>query len=184
MSVMRSLALGLVIASIVFAFATYPTLPDVIPTRLDLGGTPIAHQPRTPVGWFALPAINLILTAVLLGISRALPSRPHLFNFPDKDRFLRLSPAYQAPVIAVMRSVLDVALVGVLLTLISVQALMWRTALGEDAGALKFAPFLGLLLTPVLLLLVLRVQNATEQAEAAQRAAEGERGAPERSRPG
>lgn len=170
MRVMRFLAFGLLIASIVFAAATYASLPEVIPTRLDLAGNPVSHTQRSPTSWFMLPALNVAMAVVFLGIGAALPRRPQLFNFPDKARLLALPPAYQAPVIEVMRMVLDVSLVGVLLTMFSVQLLMWRTATGHDPGALKFAPFAGLLITPILLLLVSKVQEATEQAEKRYRA--------------
>ncbi len=170
MRVMRFLALGLLLASVVFAAATYASLPEVVPTRLNLAGEPVEHARRSPMMWFMLPGLNVAMAAVFLGIGAALPRRPQLFNFPDKARLLALPPAYQAPVIDVMRMVLDVALVGVLLTMLSVQLLIWRIAMGHDAGALKLAPFAGLLLAPVLLLLVTRVQEATEQAEKRYRA--------------
>lgn len=175
MRVMRSVALGLLLASIVFAAATYPSLPDVIPTRLSLDGTPVDHARRSPARWFALPAINLLMTASFVGIARMLPSRPHWFNFPDKDRFLALPREYQAPVIDVMRLLLDVALAGVLVTMLAVQLLMWRTAIGEPTGALRLVPFAGVLLTPVLLVLVMKVQEATERAEQRYRAEQGRR---------
>jgi hypothetical protein len=94
-----------------------------------------------------------------------LPRRPHWFNFPDKERFLALPPAYQAPVIEKMRFMLDVAALGVVVTFLSVQLMMWRSATGQPLGALRLLPFAGVLLTPLLLLLVLRVQDATERQE-------------------
>jgi hypothetical protein len=164
MRVMRFLSLGLVIVSVTFAAATYGSVGDEVPTHFDLAGNPDASAERSPMSWFLLPGFSVAMFAMFSFIGAKLPDKPHWFNFPDKDRFLALPEEYRPPVIAEMRLMLEVALVGVLLTLVGVQVLQWRVATGHEAGALGLVPFVGVLLTPVLLLFLLRVSNATDAA--------------------
>ncbi len=171
----RFLGFGLLLAMIVFAAATYGALPDRIPTKLALDGTPLRMGDRSWLGWFGLPAIGVTLFVLMQGIAAALPKRPRWFNFPEQERFLRLPPAYQAPVIAMMRVILDVAALGTLLVLFVVQLTMWRVASGHPAGALAFVPHFAFLLGPVILILVSRVSQAVEREEKRWRAAEPDR---------
>lgn len=165
MRVLRFVSIGLVLAGLALAAGTYGTLPEQVPTKLDLSGTPVRYAARSVTTWFALPVMNLVLLAILALVSARLPDKPHWFNFPDKERFLALPRRYQAPVIEEMRLMLEVTALGVVLTLLAVQVLLWRTAMGERSGLLSLAPFIGVLLTPVLLTFVLRVQTATEREE-------------------
>ncbi len=171
----RFLAFGLLFAMVVFAAATYGSLPDRIPTKLALDGTPQRMGDRSALGWFGIPALGVAMFALLQGIAVALPRRPHWFNFPDKERFLRLPATYQAPVIAKMRVILDVAALGMLLILFVVQLTTWRVANGHPVGALAFVPLFAFLLTPVILILVSRVSEAVEREEKRWRAEEPER---------
>ncbi len=165
MRLIRFLTFGLLLAMIVFAAATYGALPDRIPTKLTLDGTPLRMGDRSWLAWFGLPALGAAMLALMVGLGAALPKRPHWFNFPEKERFLRLPPTYQAPVIAVMRLVLDVTALGTLLILFVVQLTMWRVANGHPAGALAFVPLAAFLLTPVVLILVSRASEAVERQE-------------------
>jgi multisubunit Na+/H+ antiporter MnhG subunit len=171
----RFLGFGLLLAMVVFAAATYGALPDRIPTKLALDGTPLRMGDRSWLGWYGLPALGAAIFALMQGIAAALPKRPHWFNFPDKERFLRLPPPYQAPVIAMMRVILDAAALGTLLSLLVVQLTMWRVANGHAAGALAFVPHFAFLLAPVILILVTRVSEAVEREEKRWRAAEPDR---------
>lgn len=175
MRLVRFLAVGLLLAMVVFAAATYGSLPDRIPTKLALDGTPLRTGDRSWLGWFGLPALGAAMFALMQGIAAALPKRPHWFNIPDKERFLRLPAPYQAPVIAMMRVILDVTALGTLLVLFVVQLTMWRVANGHPAGALAFVPHFAFLLAPVILILVSRVSAAVEREEKRWRAAESDR---------
>lgn len=176
MHIVRTLNLALVMISFVFAAATYGALPETIPTHIDLGGTPSNLTERSLLGWFALPLIDLASLALLMWLGAMLPSHPGWFNFPEKEKLLALPSEYRAPAIAAMRLTLDVTLLGMLMTLLVVQLLFWRTAMGHRPGLLAVAPFIGVLITPVVLILVSRVTDATER-EAKRWAANG--GTPE-----
>ena len=153
------------VALLGFAVATYPGLPGEIPVHLDASGDPTRFEVTTPMSWFALSGITLLTFGALQVVSMMLPKRPHLFNFPDKDRFLALPAEYRSPVIVEMQVVLEVCTILTLLTLWMVQLLMWRKAMGADAGLLEVAPFLGFLVAPVVLALMTRVSSATEREE-------------------
>ncbi|MDQ8161260.1 MAG: hypothetical protein P3C10_01615 [Gemmatimonadota bacterium] len=100
------------------------------------------------------------------GRTRLLPRNPSLFNFPDKARFLALPAEYQPPVVAVMRTTLDVTASGVAITMGLVQVLLWRAAFGTvPRGAQVVLLLLTLLLGPGILLSVTRVSAAVEAAE-------------------
>ncbi len=148
-----------------FAAATYAGLPDAVPVHLDAGGNADRFEAKSPLSWFTLSGIALLTFGLMEGIAAVLPRKPQLFNFPDKNRFLALPPEFQAPVIEEMRAVIQVSNIGVLLTLWVVQVLLWRVAMGTEAGALAWLPFLGFLVTPVVLALVSRVTDATEREE-------------------
>lgn len=73
----------------------YPTLPDPLPVNFDAAGVPNRWAPKSISNWFMLPAIALIVQALLLSVGwwgRALVVRmPGLVNVPNKALFVRLS---------------------------------------------------------------------------------------------
>lgn len=173
----RFIALGLAIASFAFAAATYGGLPERVPMRLTLDGEVTRSTARSPLAWFGLPAVALLTFALLQWVSSLLPRQPELFNFPDKERFLRLPREYHAPVVEEMRGVLDVTAALTLLVLVLVQLLLWRVAHGRAPGALAAGPWLGLAILPVLLLCLTRVNAAVDRQERRWREREGTPGA-------
>ena len=147
------------------AFGLYPTLPPRIPTHLDFGGAVTATRATSWGSWFGLPLVAVATSALLAGLSAYLPKKPSLFNFPDKERFLRLPPAAQAPVIVVMRATLDLTATGVALVMAMAHALLWYAARGPVpavAHAMLFV--LTLLLGPAILLATSRVSAAVDAA--------------------
>lgn len=162
---LRFVSWALMVAMLGFVVATYAGLPGEIPVDLDGGGDPTRVEATTPMAWFTLSGITLLTFGTLQVVSMLLPKRPHLFNFPDKDRFLALPAEYRAPVIVEMQIVLEVCTIGTLVTLWLVQLLMWRKAMGVDAGLLEVAPVFGFLIAPVVLAMLTRVSSATEREE-------------------
>ena len=151
---------------LLFAAGVYPTLPPRIPTHLDFNGVVTATSATSWWSWFALPMVSVATTGLVAGIAAYLPRNPSLFNFPDKARFLALPPEYQPPVVAVMRTTLDLTASGVAITMGLVQLLLWRAAFGAVSHS---APVLLLLLTlllgPGILLSVTRLSAAVDAAE-------------------
>lgn len=149
-----------------FAVGVYPTLPPRIPTHLDVSGVVTATSATSWGAWFALPMVSVATTGLLAAIAAYLPRNPSLFNFPDKARFLALPAEYQPPVVAVMRTTLDLTASGVAITMGLVQLLLWRAAFGTvPRSAQMLLLLLTLLLGPAILLSVTRVSAAVEAAE-------------------
>lgn len=82
--------------------------------------------------WMLLPLTALGIMVMNYRLAALLPRRPGLFNHPDKDTFLALPAATQAPVIARMRTLLY----GLSALLTAVFGLLqwtrYRTAHGAD----------------------------------------------------
>lgn len=138
MRVLRAISLALIVASVTFA---------VVTRELGLGG------------------LNLLLFGLFQWISWSLPRKPHLFNFPEKERFLALPAEYRAPVVAEMRLLMEVVTLTTVAMLLMIQWLMWYKSTGRSLGSLELLPHLAFLLTPLTLVFLLRVTAATERAE-------------------
>jgi len=144
----------------------YPTLPSRIPTHLDFGGVVTATSATSWGSWFGLPLVAVATSALLAGLSAYLPNKPSLFNFPDKERFLRLPPEAQQPVIVEMRGMLDLTAAGVGLVMALAHALLWYAAQGPvPALAHVLLMLLTVLLGPALLVYTSRVSAAVDAAE-------------------
>jgi hypothetical protein len=148
------------------AVGLYPTLPPRIPRHLDLGGTVTAMGATSWASWFGLPLVAVATSALLAGLSAALPRHPDWYNFPDKERFLRLPRAAQAPVVALMRSTLDLTATGVALVMALGHALLWYAARGPvPAAAHVMLLLLTVLLGPGILVSTSRLSAAVDAAE-------------------
>ena len=151
---------------VLFAAGVYPTLPPRVPTHLDFNGVVTATSATSWWSWFALTMVSAATTGLIVGIAAYLPQNPSLFNFPDKARFLALPAEYQPPVVAVMRTTLDITASGVAITMGLVQVLLWRAAFGTvPRSAQVVVLLLTLLLGPGILLSVTRLSAAVDAAE-------------------
>jgi uncharacterized membrane protein len=112
------------------SLAAYPGLPERIPVHFGGDGRPDAWAERSLRAWLALPAVGAATVALLLGIAAWMPRRPGMLNVPDKERFLALPPARQAPIVHLVQLALEwmaLFIVG-LFGLIQIGA--WRAAHG------------------------------------------------------
>ena len=112
----------------------YPTLPERIPMHFDLSGRPDRWEDRSFLSWFALPLIATAVAGFLELVSRYSVRHPHLWNVPDKRRFLELDPAGRAPITAQLQDF--VAMVGMMGTalVMLVQFSIYRFATGHGSG--------------------------------------------------
>lgn len=166
MPILRILPIGLFALMLAFAFGTYAGLPPEVPTHFDFSGAVTGVRAKSVQSWFGLPFITLGIHLLLLSVVYALPKRPQLFNFPDKDRFLRLPRSYQTPVIAVMQSTLDLTSLLVMVVMGLVQVMMWRAAHGATDRVLHVVMLIvPVVLGPTILLSVSRVSTAVDAAE-------------------
>lgn len=154
----RALPWIVLLGLLVFAAATYAGLPDDLPTKISGRGVITQTAPKSVVNWFALVGIAALTQGFLTWLTVLLPAKPELFNFPEKERFLKLPAEYQRPVIARMQFALDIIAAGTMLLMSYVQWLLWRTAMGQSQGGglvgiIVFTVCIG----PAALLLVSRV---------------------------
>ncbi|MBX3173696.1 MAG: hypothetical protein KF709_04755 [Gemmatimonadaceae bacterium] len=166
MPVARIVSWTLVLVLFAFALGTYGGLPEQIPTGIDASGNARGLRERSLLIWLLVPLMALLIQGMLEFIRASLPRRPHWFNFPDKDRFLRLPARFRPPVIEAMRATLDITAAVGHLPLFLVQYLIWQTAIGNPSSSgvvfiLVGSAFIG----PVILITVGRVGTATEEAE-------------------
>jgi len=165
MRILRVLPWSLLLALFVFAAATWGSLPDEVPMRLNAAGEATSSVAKTYFSWFGLPLIALGTHLLLYGLSRLLPSHPHLFNHPDKERFLRLPPAWRASVIVEMQGLLDLTSVAVMVTMLIVQWSLWQTARGTPAAyAIPLVILSTVLITPMVLIYSSRIGTAIDAA--------------------
>ena len=156
-----------------FSVATYTSLPEMIPKHFDAAGNVTSMMERSPWSWGIIPIIALVTQAGIAWTSSILPKKPHLFNFNEKERFLRIPEAYRPPVIQRMREMLDVTGAFTVLVFATVQVMIWRSALGHPSDGISLGLIIGtVLFTPGILILVSRVNTAVDEAEKRWKAAE------------
>ena len=170
MRILRAVPWVLVLLLFVFAIATWSSLPEMIPMRLNSRGEGARMVAKSFWPWFGLPIVALATHWLMFGVGLLLPKRPELFNHPEKKRFLQIPRAYHPPVITEMRGLLDAASVGVLLTILLAQWILWRVAMGNPVqGATAILLVSAALITPAILLFLPRISRAVDQAERAWR---------------
>ncbi|MBL0938386.1 MAG: DUF1648 domain-containing protein [Gemmatimonadaceae bacterium] len=145
---------------------TFSSLPDRVPQRFGFDGTVTATTSRSLLEWMLLPAIAVLTVLLMEGISRKLPTKPHLFNYPGKEDLLALPAEYQAPVIVAMQWTLDWISFGTVLILLGVQWLRWHVATGGSGQTGNVVLLLSIVLSmPLIFFLVGRVGRATDDAK-------------------
>lgn len=174
MMALRILPWALWVAIAVFSVATFGELPAEIPRHLSAAGDVTRSTPTSWWSWMLLPIIAFVTLGLLSGIEAALPKRPDLFNFPEKERLLALPPEYRRDVIREMQMVLSATAVLAMLVFGVVQVVMWRAAHGHPTSfALPLISVSAIAFVPVVLLLTSRVNNATIEADRRFKAASG-----------
>lgn len=166
MSQIRIIAWALIVGVFAFTLGTYGGLPESLPTGIDANGTARGWQKKSLLSWLTPPLLMLLLHAGVETLRYYLPKKPQMFNFPEKDRFLKLPPEYQAPVLTVMQQTMDIVGLSMILTFGFLQYLMWQTARGEPTGSsVMFLLVGGIMMTPLILIFASRVTTAAEEAE-------------------
>lgn len=166
MAQIRFILWALIIGIFAFALGTYGSLPELIPSGIDANGAARGWQKKSLLSWLGPAFLMLLLQLGLEVLRHFIPTKPQLFNFPDKERFLKLPREYQAPVITVMQQTMDIVGLSVVLTFGYVQYLMWLTARGESTGSsVMFLLVGGIMMTPLILIFASRITTAAEEAE-------------------
>jgi len=163
---LRILPWAIVAVHLLFAIAIYPSLGPYVPTHLDFAGKVTRMRSTSYLEWFGLPMVGIATLALLQGVGALLPTRPQLFNFSEKERFLKIPRAYHGPVIALMRATLDLTGVIVALTFLLVHVMLWRAGHGEAPAAMHVVILLLSVGTlPMILVVNSRIDVAVVEAE-------------------
>lgn len=166
MTPLRALNWALLVGIVVFALATYAGLPAEIPTGIGPNGEPRGVRQKSLLIWLALPGLTLVAHGLIEVLRTGLPRNPHWFNFPDKERFLRLPDEYKPPVIAKMQDTIDAVALSMLIILGLVQGMIWQTARGAPNETGMLVLMVGsIAFTPIILIVASRVTTATDEAE-------------------
>lgn len=83
------------------AVVAWFTLPPKIPTHFGATGKADAWATTSIVFWFSLVAISAGLSVMIYFLTS--PTAKSTWNIGEKERFLKLTPEQQAPVIELMR---------------------------------------------------------------------------------
>lgn len=163
---LRILPWAILAAHLLFAIAVYPSLGPYVPTHLDFAGKVTGMRSTSWPEWFGLPMVGVATLVLLQGIGALLPRHPQLFNFGEKERFLKIPRAYHGPVIALMRATLDLTGAIVALTFLFVHVMLWRAGNGEAPAAMHLVILLLSVGTlPMILLLTSKIDAAVVEAE-------------------
>lgn len=160
------------VALVLFSIATYSTLPERIPQHFDAAGNVTATMSKSLVTWFLLPAIAAGVQLLLSWTGTLPTTRPELFNFPAKARFLKLPTEFRGPVILRLLEAMDITGAFTMLVMAYVQVMIWRSALGHSPGGMTAGLIVvTVLFTPALFILLSRANAAVDEAEARWKAA-------------
>lgn len=166
----------LLLAAYFAAAATlWSTLPQRVPVHFDFAGQPTAWARTSPWAWFGLPLLAAAITLFLYGIARASTHAPELWNIREKERFLALSPAARAPIIAYLHRLMAWAAVLVTLTFIAIHVGIHETATGSSDGLPGY--LVPLILAPMGILLLVAIAIARNAGDQVRRAADHQQSA-------
>jgi hypothetical protein len=139
--------LQLVLLGLFFAGAAiaWPHLPPRIALHFGFSGRPDRWVSTTWMAWFGLPLLAAAMTLFLLGIDKLLQRSPQMWNVPDKERFLRMSPAEREPIESAVHRLVAWCAVLITCSFIGAELEVYRSARasalpGWTAQLLVWAP--------------------------------------------
>ncbi len=125
---MRRTAYAIVAAHWALAVFWYSRLADRIPIHFNIRGEPDRWTDEPFVAWFALPVVNTLLLLALVGGSRLARKVPHLWNVPEKKKFLALTESQREPIVERLFAVMDAAAIYTAVLLLYIQTAIYMAA--------------------------------------------------------
>lgn len=153
---------------VVWSFLVYADLPARVPVHFDALGRPDAWADRSLAGWLLLPAVGILVLAVVGWARRRARAKPESVNIPDRATFLALPEPARERVLEELDGVLGWVELGTVALLFTIQLARLRAASGADTGTLLVVTLVTTLLaSPVLVVvLMIRIQRALERERA------------------
>ena len=112
----------------------WPVLPERVPIHFDFAGEPTTWARTSVLSWFGLPLLAAATTLFIYGLGRASTHEPDIWNIPEKERFLALSPAARAPIVAYLHRALAWSALLTTIMFIGILIAVYQTATGRNAG--------------------------------------------------
>jgi uncharacterized membrane protein len=125
---------AILIAWIAFAVAVNDRLPEQIPTHFGPSGAADAFAERSVGNWFALPAIGVCATILMLGLAELSLRRPSMYNIPGKSELLALPEAEQRPFVEQLAMFMTLLGTTTLLLFVAIHYDSWRVTMSDQRG--------------------------------------------------
>lgn len=119
---------------VTLAIVVYDKLPAEIPTHFGPSGAADAFAAKSVSSWFALTAIGVCTTVMMLGLAEMAHRNPGLYNVPGKMEMLSLPPAQQRPFLEQLALFMTVTATSVLWLFIAIHYDMWRVAMEKQTS--------------------------------------------------
>jgi len=111
------------------AVLAWSALPQRIPIHFGLGAAPDAWATTSLASWFGLFAVSAVTSTFIHALSRYGPLT--LWNIPEKERFLQLSPRQRAPVLELLYSFMAAAAICTTVALLALHLGLYLVASGR-----------------------------------------------------
>ena len=110
------------------AAIVWPHLPPRIAIHFGFSGRPDRWVATTWIAWFGLPLLAAAMTLFLLGIDKLLQRSPEMWNVPDRERFLRMSPTEREPIESAVQRLVAWCAVLITCSFIGAELEVYRSA--------------------------------------------------------
>jgi hypothetical protein len=124
---------------ITMAIVAYDQLPASIPMHFGPSGAADSYAVRSIATWYALPAIGVCTTLLMVGLAQITHRRPDLYNVPGKAEMLGLPAERQRPFLEQLAMFMTLLATSVLLLFMAIHYDTWRVAMGDQRG-LSWSP--------------------------------------------
>ena len=128
------LDVALILSWITMAIVVYDQLPASIPMHFGPSGAAASYAVRSIATWYALPAIGVCTTLLMVGLAQITHRRPDLYNVPGKAEMLGLPAERQRPFLEQLAMFMTLLATSVLLLFMAIHYDTWRVAMGDQRG--------------------------------------------------
>lgn len=154
-----TLNLILILVVVIASVALWGSLPRQIPIHFTISGEPDRWVDRSFFSWYLLPLIALGMIGFFHYIIRFVAGSPQLWNIPNREVWLALTPEQREPVIEAFRRFMAWTSVRVTIIMSIVQASIYLTAVRTISGLPWYVGFLVLGLTVYTVVQAFRLQQ-------------------------
>jgi uncharacterized membrane protein len=126
---MRRFSTALLVGYWALCFVLYPRLPGRIAIHFDARGQADGWTDRPWLAWFGMPLLATATALLIIGCAKLARQNPHLWNIPEKKRFLALTPEQREPILVELDKMLDLVTVYTVAVFLIVQVEIYTSAI-------------------------------------------------------